>query len=144
MSKRVLVEVPEDVWQRVRVRAAEEGRAVKDVVTNALRMYLSAGTEPASAAFDPRNKLAGEPPVHGAGRRELLETAPCFVETEPTTAEERKRHLDHATQFPQTIAELFRQVPGPVKTARQLLDEREARRGQEDGSQDPGGETDHD
>lgn len=46
MSKRVLVEVPEAVWQRIRVRAAEEGRAVKDVVTNALRMYLSSGTEP--------------------------------------------------------------------------------------------------
>ena len=58
VRKRRLVEIPDEVWDRVVVRAAEEKRAVKEVVTNALRLYLGRASEPLRAEVEAREPVS--------------------------------------------------------------------------------------
>lgn len=43
--QRINMDVPRDLWRRVKVRAAEEGRLMREIVAEALERYLEGATE---------------------------------------------------------------------------------------------------
>lgn len=59
--KNVLIPLEEGLWQRMKARAAEEGRTTKDVVASAFRVYLTQGE---TTPEDP--KLEREPAAPSA------------------------------------------------------------------------------
>ena len=126
IGKRRLVAVPDEVWDRVVVRAAEEKRQVREVVTNALRMYLAGGGSVAQES-SPGERLAPRPgPAVGSAvdriRRALEVVAPGTT-------------LDVTASADPSRGKVTTERVGlsPKEVARR----REARRGDHEGSQDP-------
>lgn len=120
--KKVLVTVDEALWGKMKARAAERDCNVSDCVGWAFRQYLSSGVDVPVDEWVLRGVRAAS--VERSGADTAAEVAPA----EATGRGGRP-----------TVAELMRQinakVPGAVVSGREMARAREARRGDESGSQ---------